>query len=236
MIYEDDLHNLSGLSPEQRFYKIELLARKRLEEARLNTNINEPLLYNDYDYAVVVSGAADACGIDELMTFELPWPSNEDAEDRCRMFRANATRVSNRLMFSENGKVNSVALDHATKQKLSHWLNGMRETVACAEISEEKKDRLLTLINKLQAEVDRERTPVQAAGELWLSVCTYIAQGAKRLEPVSQAIQKFGAALGAARETEDTPRQISSRQAPKRIEPPQKKNEFSKDLDDEIPF
>ncbi len=73
MIFEDDIERLSGLKPKQKFYKIEELARRRLEESRQCANINEPLPYNEYDYATAVAAAADAYGIEKLAEFKLPW-------------------------------------------------------------------------------------------------------------------------------------------------------------------
>ena len=143
MIFEEDIDKLSGLAPEQKFLQIEWLVRRRLEESKGNRNFNEPLLYNEYDYATAVFAAAGAYGIEELAKFELPLPSDDNSEAQCRMFRALATRESNRIMFSKDIEFHSVALDAATKQKLSHLLKQMREAVQKAEITDEKKDRLL---------------------------------------------------------------------------------------------
>jgi hypothetical protein len=98
-------------------------------------------------------------------------------------------------MFSTNYINKSVALDGPTKHKISHWLEQIRGAVQQAEILKEKKDRLLALINKLQMEIDRERTPLHAAGEVWLTICTYASQGTKKLETALQAIERVGAAL-----------------------------------------
>ena len=139
-------------------------------------------------------------------------------------------------MFSDSNYIETVALDAATKQKISHWLEQMREAVQNADISREKKDRLFSLINKLRAGIDRESTPVQAVGELWLTVCAYVGQGVQRLEPIVQGIERIGAALGIARELNAGARGLPQREEPKRIEPPKKKNSFERDLDDGIPF
>ena len=88
MIFEHDIEKFSGLTSEQKFYKIESLARRRLEELRKNTYSNEPVLYNEYDYATAVIAAADAFGIDELAKSDLPSPSDDNSEAECRMFRA----------------------------------------------------------------------------------------------------------------------------------------------------
>ena len=109
--------------------------------------------------------------------------------------------------------------------------------------SPEKKDRLFALINELQAEVDRDRTPVHAAGELWLTLCTYASEGAKKLGTVADFLSKIGGALGVSKNGEDNkPKSLPPASKPKQIEGPKapvaakKKNGFDKALDDEIPF
>jgi hypothetical protein len=153
------------------------------------------------------------------------------------MFRAEATKVSHRFLLRYGARNNTVALDAATKKKISHWLRKMRDLVQQADVSPEKKDRLFVLIDNLQAEVDRDRTPVHALGEIFLTVCTYAGEGAKKLQPVADLIQDVCTSLGLAKEREDTQRRLPKRKEPKQIEPPKKeKNPFDKDLDDECPF
>ena len=161
---EEDVERIAGTTPEQSFYRVEAFARKKLEDAYRRAERDEPPFYNEFDYANTVLAAAQAYGIQELADFELPpTPYINNAENQCREFRARATLVSNHLMFSENYINKSVTLDTATKQKISHWLEQMRNEVKQAAISKEKKDRLLMLIDKLQIEIDRERTPLQGS-------------------------------------------------------------------------
>jgi hypothetical protein len=191
---------------------------------------------------VTVLAAAEEFGIDDLCQYKIPWRSSDDFTDVCRMFRADATRVSQRLLFRHGTQTKTVALDTATKEKISHWLRQMRDAVQQSDVSTEKKDRLFTLINQLQAEVDRERTPVHAAGELWVAICTYMGEGAKKLDPLARLMERVGGALGIAKQVEDAMPKLPPRREPKRIEPPANasskndKNGFDKELDDEIPF
>lgn len=169
--------------------------------------------------------------------------SDDHTEERCRMYRAHATRVSQRLLFRHGTKSTTVNLDTSTKRKISHWLKQMREAVQSADVAPEKKDKLFSLIDELQAEVDRDRTPVHAAGELWITVCTYMGEGAKTaLEPTTPFIERICGALGLARKTEDSqPRKLPPARQPERIEGPKPKTNgngtgFARSRDDEIPF
>lgn len=238
MIDEQDVAALAGLGREQKFCMIEQLARRKLSDARRFAGPNDWPEITEYDYAVSVSAAAAEFGITDLADFELPWPSDPETEDRCKMFRARATRVSQQLLFRHGTKSTTVSLDASTKEKISHWLKQMREAVQSAEVAQEKKDRLFSLIDELQAEVDRDRTPVHAAGELWVTLCTYIGEGAKKaLEPTTPFIERVCGALGLAKSAEDAnQRKLPQAPQPKRIEGPPKSNGFGRALDDEIPF
>lgn len=249
MITEDDVTALAGLGPEQKFCMIERLARERLADAREQVPLrsayndrSEPR-YSEHDYAVHVSAAANEFGIHELANFELPWPSDETSEQSCRMYRARATQVSQQLMYRHGTKNATVSLDTGTKEKISHWLKQIRDVVQAAEIPSDKKDRLFALVNELQAEVDRERTPVHAGGELFVTICTYAGDGLKKaLEPITPYIERIYGVIGRAKNAEDSqPRQLPPAREAKRIEGPKAKTEkkgngFSKALDDEIPF
>jgi hypothetical protein len=236
MITEEDLENLDGLEPEHKFCVIERIQRQRLVDAERDSDHNNPPIFDDYDYMVAVLAAAEEYGIDELVDYNLPWRGDQNYDQRCRMFRAQATRLSHRFLLRYGTKNKTVALDTATKKKISHWLSKVRELIQNAEIAAEKKDRLFALVDDLQAEVNRERTPVRAAGDLWMTVCTYVGKGFKELEPVAQFVQQIGSAIGIANDSEATRPRLPGRRDPKRIEPPKKDNPFDKELDDEMPF
>lgn len=227
MFDDDDILILEGLSPEQKFCAIERLAGRKLTESRRDTFPNDPTEFDEFDYMVAVLAAAQEFDIKELSNWELPSRLAEDRMAHCQMFRDEARRVSHRLFYRHGIKNVGVALDAPTKQKISHWLKQIREVVQKSDVSAHKKDRLFALINKLQNEVDQERTPIRAAGELWVTICGYLGEGAKSLEPVAQIIERIGNALGIANEQQQ-PRLPAP---PKKIEPPKKPKGG-----DDIPF
>jgi hypothetical protein len=113
----------------------------------------------------------------------------------------------------------------------------MRDAVQKADVAAEKKDRLFVLIDRLQCEVDRELTPVHAYGELFITICAYMGEGAKKLEPAVQLIERVAGALGEARDALSGPWRLPACREPKRLEPPKRKpagEDMS--LEDEIPF
>lgn len=253
MFSDDFLAGLTGLPDEQKFCLIERGANAQYRRASQEANQNEPPEYYEFEYVVTVLAAADACGITELQGWKTPDRRDQDRIETCQDFRDAASRVSQRMLFRYGTRTYMVALDAATKLKISHLLTQMREAVQHAPVASEKKDRLFAMIDKLQGEVDRDRTPVHAIGELYLTICTYAAEGVEKLEPVSKFLQSVGGALGIAHKKEEAQAKLPPPKETKRIEadtkqgygapenggygaPVKKKNGFEKPLDDEIPF
>ena len=125
----------------------------------------------------------------------------------------------------------------------------MRDAVQKSDAPIEKKERLFALINEMQLEVDLDRTPIHAIGELWLTICTYMGEGFKKLEPAARFAERICGALGIAKSLETSrlpppPKQIEGPKSeqrsnvPKRIETSKssKKNGFDKAVDDDLPF
>jgi hypothetical protein len=129
MINEEDLAGavLAGMEPDQRFRFIEQLAAKRLVSER---DINGEHIYDDYDYMSSVLEAARLCRISELLEWDMPRRNGDDWQWACRNFRADAARVSQRILFEHASRPvkdpNTVALDAATKERLRFHLGQVR--------------------------------------------------------------------------------------------------------------
>lgn len=254
MFSDADLANWIGLPREQKFCLIERRANERHRQAEKAAGQNDESEYDVFEYMITVLAAAKDCGITDLLHFEIPRRNDEQRYEKCQDFRDVASQVSQQLMFRYGTRTYTVALDAPTKLKISHLLTQMREAVQQAPISSEKKDRLFAMIDQLQAEVDRDRTPVHAIGELYLTICTYVAEGVEKLEPVSKFLQSVGGALGIAHKKEEAQAKLPPPKETKRIETgtkqgygapesggygmpvKKKKNGCDKPLDDEIPF
>lgn len=128
------------------------------------------------------------------------------------------------------------------KIKLGRMVAHIRETVAKLDISVTKKDALFKRINKLQDEIDRERTGWQAFAGLMIEACDDVGEAAEKLDPVVRLIERVGAALGVAKRAEEAQPRLPPRKEPRKIEPPPappkraKNGGFDKRIDDEIPF
>ncbi|CFW97833.1 protein of unknown function [Candidatus Filomicrobium marinum] len=221
MIEPEDLEQFQHCSDDEKFYKLERLARSRLLESRTQSELYDGPAYDEFDYMAAVLAAAQEYKIEELADpWTLPTRGNDHFYETCRAFRDDATHVSQRLMYRCSGKNRGIALDEPTKMRISHLLTQLRQIVEKADVAAEKKDRLYALINKLQAEVDRMRTPLHAVGELYVTLCGYLGDGSRELEPWTETLERIGRAFGLAKDKEEAQSRLSKDADPKQLEGP----------------
>jgi hypothetical protein len=240
---EEQLFNL----PEDldlAFVRLEELARQELEQtwAEEERTGNPAGTACEFDYMSHVLAAAEECGVEELMKWETPSVGDEDARVVCRNFRQDAKRVALKLNIRalRRAKGYTVAFDAATKAKLRHHLEQIRQTVDKLELSDAKKSRLHNCIDDLNREIGNDRTRTETYGALVMEVATIIDNASR---PLSDAIWRLGTALGLAKASAREQQRLPAPKKPKQIEAPKPKADakplpkrsFDKDLD-EIPF
>ncbi len=86
-----------------------------------------------------------------------------------------------KIRSARRQKQYSVAFNETTKAKLRHLLLQMKTTVGKLEVSEEKKEALLTRISAVESEMDRNRTRLEVVGALWVETCTKSEKASRNL-------------------------------------------------------
>ncbi len=235
--------------PLEAFVGLERIVRERYEYAyeKLGNNESSTSILNSY--VAHVYPAARVYGIEALSSLPRPTPNDHQGLSEF-MSEVDYILTELRLRNVARAKKNSVALDAATKARFRNQLNEIKATVDKLDVPVAKREALYERINAVQEEIDRERTGAQAFGALLIEVLHGVSEAA---EPLVRQIERLGAALGTAIETEPPRPKLSAPKAPKRLEGPKpgygapesggygmpvkkKKNGFEKPLDDEIPF
>lgn len=235
--------------PMEAFVELESIVRQRYQEADDNrgNNGNGTLIMNRY--VADVFPAARFYGISALSNLPRPTPNDYQALSEF-MSEVDYILTDLRLRNIARAKKNSVALDAATKARFRSQLNEIRETVDKLDVPVAKREALYERINALQEEIDRERTRTQAFNALMFEVLHGISEAG---EPLVKQIERLGAAMGYAIETEASRPKLPPPKEPKRIEGPKqgygapenggyfapikkRKNGSEKPMDDEIPF
>lgn len=200
-----------------------------------------PLMHR---YMSTVLPAAHFFEIDALAEWERPGTSVDNRRAYYERFMDDVDYCVSELKLRKASRIKrgTVALSAAAKKQIGIWLQEGRELIEREDLDAEKKDRLLHLINKLQSEVDRERTPVHAAGQLLSTIFSYARQNYfSGVEPILRSIGLVSGEIGAADEAQHGNKPLPEYPKPKSLEPPRQNSNrrasgLNKALDDEIPF
>ena len=126
----------------------------------------------------------------------------------------------------------SVQLDTATRAKITHHIQQLRDIFQKLEVDEEKKDALLKTLNDLQKEVDRNRTRFDVFASLVMAVADTAGEAIERSH-VRPLLDSIARVIWGVKKDEEMKR-LPPRAEPKQIEPPRLLKRG--DMDDEIPF
>lgn len=246
---EIDRLELRGLSDDEKFCKVERYLQQKLIDSRRDAEERSSAQhayvtpeFGEYDYAVTVSAAAIEYGQTDLADFKLPWTSDENCDEICRMFRARAGRIAQQILFRHAGRVDphTVAFDNKTKEKLRFHLSQLRAVVEKDDMPDWQKQEWREAISELEAQIDKTRTALGA----FLDVA---GKGLTGSMPVAEAVDRLVAIVKEAKLVEAARAMLSAPVAPKQIQAPKQKQlpspkakpdkyGFDKALDDEIPF
>lgn len=95
--------------------------------------------------------------------------------------------------------MNYIELDDTWKAKATTYVAHIRDVVAKADVAESIRERIFKRLNELQAELDRNRTRVEAITEVFLSITEAVSKGAKHLDGAVKLIERLAGALSGAR-------------------------------------
>ena len=96
-----------------------------------------------------------------------------------------------------------VQLDDDWRSKVNSYIAHAKDAVINAEIEEARRESILGKLLALEKEVQRNRTRIAAATEVWLELTKAAGEGAKNLKPVVELINKVAGSFGRLKESED---------------------------------
>lgn len=190
------------------------------------------------DYMNKVVAAAKALEIEEVAKYALP--------ERDYVFQGydDFTLVVQRVCMEiglrkvRTGKVYSVALDPASKERIHVLVKKIREVIESADLEEKKKNSLFAKLNAFDADVDRSRTPFGNAMLMALDVAHVVKTYGEALNPLNELLKRINEMMSDAKSKEPEQTQLPPPEEKKKLEPPPKKIEHKppRDMDDDIPF
>jgi hypothetical protein len=119
-----------------------------------------------------------------------------------------------------------ISLNEDIRRQIHSHINKIREYIAPLEIKHEKKEALLSKLNSLADEVDRDRTKTEAWTAFVLEIAGTGGKVAEQLSPIRQMADSIGNLFGKAKELAErinlpSPGQRARLEAPpQRLSPP----------------
>ena len=196
------------------------------------------------DYISYILAFVSYYKIDIGISDEIPNPGSDFwvyyNELRRRVNFCSAQFSLRRLARSKAGFSAIYILPPALKTEVHHYLGLIRQLIAEADLSEQKREVLARKLNAFAEEVDRDRTRFEALAAAMIWTKREIKDGADILNPVLEKLEKVMDKFTKAKELPDalpSPSRAGEIEAsPKRIEWSTQQRQFGDDIDDEIPF
>ncbi|MGG7578550.1 hypothetical protein [Rhizobium sp. Nf11,1] len=196
--------------------------------------------YLQQDYMNKVVAAAAALDIEEIAAFGVPGIQNNFTEiydEFVLALQRFVMRVSLRKV--RTGKVYSVELPPADKERIHGLVREIRSVIEAADLDEKKRNTLYAKLNAFDADVDRARTPFNNAMLMALDIAHVVKTYGEALNPLSEFLKRINDLLASAKSKEPEQSQLPPPEEKKRLPPPPKQIEgpnLSRDLDADIPF
>ena len=234
--------------PEEAFLVLERHFREQCEAKVQAAGQNDSVEIHYVEYISKVLAAIRELGIRAAFETEVPEIQNVSYHTYANFSKdVEHYRTGLQIRRARRSKGYSVRFDAATKEKLRHLLEQVREIVEKLEVNENKKDVLLKRLNDFAKEVDRDRTRFEAWGAVVIQAAEVMGEAAEKAEPARKWLDSIGRLIWRAKEKEEETKQLPAPKEVKRIEPPKNedqteppKNEDQteppKNEDDEIPF
>ena len=142
---------------ELAFLHLEKEFRTKLEENLEHSENNNSYVYYYREYVSMVMAAATELDIDYFDGTDWSITDRNSWDDYKSFALAVAQyRTQVRIRHSRRTKGYSVALDHATKEKIRHHLTQLKELASKLEVPETKRDAIFAKILTLEKELERE--------------------------------------------------------------------------------
>jgi hypothetical protein len=225
--------DVSSDEPEETFLKLESRLRDHYVKDLEAADGNWEVLVAKRDFFNDVHAAASYLGIRVLADFRRP--NTEERSDHGffeEFFDELDYCVAGLLLAAaDQNKTLSSQLDDAARKSIRRLISRMREQVGALDLGEAKKNLIERRIAALEAELENRHTRWGVFGALLIEMATDVGTATEKMEPVWRTVERIGEALGLAKKTEATQRQLPPRKEPKQLPAPKRAV-----ADDEIPF
>jgi hypothetical protein len=224
--------------PEQAFLLLEEKYRAECEDGVRRAHQEENLNVYFVDYIAQVIGTITELGLEAKFDNRVPQIENVDYQTYLN-FSKDVKHYRTMLLIRHGRRVQgySVQFDAATKVKVKHHIDQLRDIFGKLEIEQDKRDALRSKLNALQEEVDRDRTRFDVYAALAVEAAGVVGESVEKSK-VLDVLNAIARVIWGTKKDQET-KGLPAPTPPKRIEPPRPSKSAAKgrgDTEDEIPF
>lgn len=225
---------------QRAFIYLEEKARERLYKNKSEDQNGNTYYPRSQDYMTRISGVAAAYGIPGI-EFD-PYQNNQELEFTRFIHAVDYQTAQISALLARDRRKNSLRLESSDRAKIRHHIDRIRELVQDSELTEKRKDAILSRATSLEQELEKSKVDTKAI----LIVASMVLAAAANLKTIEEPLVRAGTAMielvGNARLDADERQQNElPRPQPKLVAPPKPKTDAVQsskvlDLDDDIPF
>jgi hypothetical protein len=234
--FDSSIYERLPEDPEEAFLVLEWRFRREADDRIRNAEKGDDTRVYQVDYIAQVLATIDALNLESKFGTTIPSIENVDYATYTN-FSKEVKHYRTILEIRRGRRVQgySVQFDTATKVRVQHHLEQLRGIFDSLEVEQDKRESLLDKLNKLQQEVDRERTRFDIYAALVVEAAGVVGDAIEKSK-VLDLLNAIGRVMWNTKDAQA--KRLPVPTAPKRIEPPRPSKPAPKkgDLDDEIPF
>lgn len=246
-ITHEELDNLDD-DPRVAFMELVNYAQRRLSEQtdKLDpTDQLESIRLDEINHSFmnVIVAAAKRLEIEPFTAMDVPDYRNFGINHH-RDFRANLDHYVTQLMLDNRirAKRDSVTILPVSKDRIRAHLNGLRQCIEQANMTDAKREALLFRLDEFERELEKRRLNIMAVALLTCQVLAIPGGVWASAEIVQKLTTNIMQTVAEARAAEEETRKLAPTAPFKALSPPRKENSRrastkpNYDLDDDIPF
>ncbi len=248
-ISQDEIEALPE-NPRERFVGIESIARRRYEEETRDSDQSNYVQECQLRYMTTVVSAAKYFQIAPISEIAIPKRKNFSWDDYSEFVNELQFYIVQLMLEgAENNVETSIVLRGSAKQRLQTLSSHLRENVRKLDLSPARVESLLRRVDGFDRELENPSLRFVAVAQMALLILGATADIDGASEAVRKLVHQIEEAVGVEKLEQDTeaagrlpatsvPRQLQPPRAPAKnpASPARNAENFSADLDDEIPF
>lgn len=250
-VNQDQLDNLDE-DPKIAFMELVNHSQRSLHEQTKNLDEDERSDWQQIEtlrlsFVNVVLASAKRFEIEPFVSMEVPQRKSFDMRDYDQ-FRFDLDHYITQLVLDNSlrSKADSVEILPKTKDTIRVYVHTLRECIEKANMTEKKREALLTRLDALEAELEKRRVNMMTVARVAFAIWAIPGAAWQSYDVANKLLSNLMSNIAEAKDAESMQKNLPSVDVPKALSAPRKETaslfrqksskSFGDDLDDDIPF